>query len=270
VRISLRKNVRSHLRATAPALAPDLHNLDGTSFDRGECGREGSLRRQWVRWLREYLNTVRRRTKRGGLQKVAGSLVLAAAMSGCEGWGPHDTVTSPSNDTALIASMSAPIISPNGETAPSVRVIPFRCSIGAQFTGPLDITMTAGHDVNLHKVTIRLVGTSAVEQSSGPVQATNTFDSDDLASAFGTTQILGGNCQNSSVPYGPFVRPDKCGVRRGRYSIHGTFGTAEQHHGDGSVRVGDGPGLLTSSGDAASEGSHLVGPNTPAQASASA
>ena len=113
-------------------------------------------------------------------------------MSGCEGWGPHDTVTSPSNDTALIASMSAPIISPNGETAPSVRVIPFRCSIGAQFTAPLDITMTAGHDVNLHKVTIRLVGTSAVEQSSGPVQATNTFDSDDLASAFGTTQILGG------------------------------------------------------------------------------
>jgi len=52
--------------------------------------------------------------------------------------------------------------------------------------------MTAGQNVDLHEVTIRLVGTSATGRTSGPVQSMNSFDSDDLASAFGSTQIPGG------------------------------------------------------------------------------
>jgi hypothetical protein len=60
------------------------------------------------------------------------------------------------------------------------------------FTGPLDITMTAGSDVELHVVRIRLAGTSLREQSGSSIQAGNSFDSDDLASVFGTNQIPGG------------------------------------------------------------------------------
>jgi hypothetical protein len=113
------------------------------------------------------------------LQKIAVGLVIVTAMSACEGWGPQDTVTSPSSDPALTAAISVPIISTNGEIT-AVQFIPFRCSNGMQFTGPLDIAMTAGQEVDLHEVTIRLA------------QAANTFDSDDLASAFGSTQIPGG------------------------------------------------------------------------------
>ena len=139
-------------------------------------------RRPWMRTmrtLREHLNTVRRFTKRGGLQRIVGGLIIVTAMSACEGWGPQDTVTSPSSDPALTAAISVPIISTNGEIT-AVQFIPFRCSNGMQFTGPLDIAMTAGQEVDLHEVTIRLA------------QAANTFDSDDLASAFGSTQIPGG------------------------------------------------------------------------------
>jgi len=150
------------------------------------------MRLQWVRMLREHLNTVQRFTKRGGLHKIAGGLVIVTAVSACDSWGPHDSVTSPSSDPALIASISVPTVSPRGETTASVRVIPFRCSIGTQFTGPLDIVMTAGHDVDLHEVTIRLVGTSVTGRTSSSVQSVNSFDSDDLASAFGSTQIPGG------------------------------------------------------------------------------
>jgi hypothetical protein len=150
------------------------------------------MRRPWMRTLREHLNTARRFTKRGGLQRIAGGLVIVTFMSACDTWGPHDAVTSPSNDPALTASISVPVISTNGETRPAVHFIPFRCTNGMQFTGPLDIAMTAGHNVDLHKVTIRLVNTPLVGQLSGAVQATNFFDSDELASAFGSTQIPGG------------------------------------------------------------------------------
>jgi hypothetical protein len=150
------------------------------------------MRLRWVRTLRKHLNTVRRFRKRGRLQKIAGGLVMVTAVSACEGWGPHDSVTSPSNDPALMATISAPTISTNGETTSSVRLIPFRCSVGTQFTGPLDIVMTAGQNVDLHEVTIRLVGTSVSGQTSGILQSTNSFDSDDLVSAFGSTQIPGG------------------------------------------------------------------------------
>jgi hypothetical protein len=196
------------------------------------------MRLRWVRTLREHLNTVRRFTKRGGLQKIAGGLVIITAVSACENWGPHDSVTSPSNDPALVASISAPTISPNGETTASVRVIPFRCSIGTQFTGPLDIVMTAGQNVDLHEVTIRLVGTSVTGRTSGPVQSMNDFDSDDLVSAFGSTQIPGGTVKTfrfrtdlscGGTPAG-FVTADiqfrEVSGRRNSITVTAPFGSA--------------------------------------------
>ena len=195
------------------------------------------MRLQWARTLREHLKAVRRFTKRGGLQKIAGGLVIVTAVSACEGWGPHDAVTAPSNDQALMASISVPTVSANGITQ-SVRFIPFRCSIGTQFTGPLDIVMTAGHDVDLHKVMIRLVGTSASGHGSTAVQSMNTFDSDDLASAFGSTQIPGGtvktfrfrtdlSCGGTS---GDFVAADiqftEVSGRRNSITVTAPFGSA--------------------------------------------
>ena len=131
-------------------------------------------------------------TRRYGLHKMAIGLVIVTTVSACEGWGPHDTITSPLADPSLIASISVPIISTNGEATQSVRFIPFRCASGAEFTGPLDITMTAGSDVELHEVRIRLAGTSFRETSGTSIQAGNSFDSDDLASVFGTNRIPGG------------------------------------------------------------------------------
>jgi hypothetical protein len=64
-----------------------------------------------------------------------------------------------------------------------------------QFTGPLDIAMTAGQNVDLHRVTIRLATTTPVlVETTGfvAVHASNTFNNEDLASAFGSTQIPGG------------------------------------------------------------------------------
>ena len=150
------------------------------------------MRRSWMRTFDEHLHAVRWLTRRLGLHEMAIGLVIVTAVSACEGWGPHDTITSPLADPSLIASISVPIISTSGEATQSVRFIPFRCSSGVEFTGPLDITMTAGSDVELHEVRIRLAGTSSRETSGSSIQAGNRFDSDDLASVFGTNQIPGG------------------------------------------------------------------------------
>ncbi|MGH9238216.1 MAG: hypothetical protein ACRD3G_09275 [Vicinamibacterales bacterium] len=150
------------------------------------------MRRSWMRTFGEHLHAVRLLTRRFGLHTMASGLVIVTTVSACEGWGPHDTVTSPLADPSLIASISVPIISTSGEATQPVRFIPFRCSSGAEFTGPLDITMTAGSDVELHEVRIRLAGTSFRETSGSSIQAGNSFDSDDLASVFGTNQIPGG------------------------------------------------------------------------------
>ena len=149
------------------------------------------MRRSWMRTLREHVNAVRRLTKRGRFRQLAGGLAIAAAMSACDSWAPHDTVTSPSNDPSLTASITVPVISPTGETT-SVHFVPFRCANGMRFTGPLDIAMTAVHNVDLHKVMIRLGTASVPGQPSGIAGQTNSFDSDDLASAFGSTQISAG------------------------------------------------------------------------------
>ena len=153
------------------------------------------MRRSWMRTFGEHLHAVRRLTRRFSLHQMAGGLVIVSTVSACDGWGPHDTVTSPLADSALIASISVPIISTSGATTQSVRFIPFRCSSGAEFTGPLDITMTAGSDIELHEVRIRLAETSGRETSGSSVHVGNSFDSDDLASVFGTNQIAGGTAR---------------------------------------------------------------------------
>jgi hypothetical protein len=126
------------------------------------------------------------------MRRTALGLAIVTTLSACEGWGPHETITSPLADPSLIASISVPVLSTNGEATQSVPFIPFRCSSGAEFTGPLDIKMTAGSDVELHAVRIRLAGTSFGETSGSSIQPGNSFDSDDLASVFGTNQIPGG------------------------------------------------------------------------------
>jgi hypothetical protein len=65
-------------------------------------------------------------------------------------------VTSPSDDPALIASIKSPAPAV-GDTRIVGDLIPFVCSSDGQFTGPLDITMTAAHDVDLDEVALRLV-----------------------------------------------------------------------------------------------------------------
>jgi hypothetical protein len=44
----------------------------------------------------------------------------------------------------------------------------------------------------LHEIRIRLASTSLLGSSGSSVQTGNSFDNDDLASAFGTNQIPGG------------------------------------------------------------------------------
>src|SRR5262245_15787208 len=119
-----------------------------------DCTGEVAMRRPTMRRLRERVNAVRRFVKRAGLETIAG-LAIVTAVSACDGWSPHDTVTSPSGDPALTATISVPIVSASGETR-SVPFVPFRCSSGVRFTGPLDIAMTAGQRVDLHRVIIRL------------------------------------------------------------------------------------------------------------------
>jgi hypothetical protein len=138
---------------------------------------------------------MRRRRMHSRLQTIAGSLLIVTVVSACESWGPAESVTSPSNDPALTASIYVPIVSTNGATPEKVPFIPFRCASGLRYTGPLDIAMTAGDDVNLNKVRIRLVTTSEQSSSGASTKtehASNTFDEDDLKSAFGSTQIPGG------------------------------------------------------------------------------
>ena len=111
---------------------------------------------------------------------------IAVALTACDTWGPDKTVTAPTDDPALVATISSP--------TPVVRdtrivgdLIPFACSSDGLFTGPLDITMTAAHDVDLDEVIIRLVRLGEPALSS-----TNRFDEDDLAEANGSTKIPGG------------------------------------------------------------------------------
>ena len=114
------------------------------------------------------------------------ALCGVALLSACESWGPHESVSAPSDDPALTATMGAPVVPLDGSARTMTPVIPFDCSKDLQFTGPLDIAMTAAHDVDVNQVTFRLVDKSNLQS---PV---NTFSHDDLTSDFGATQIAAG------------------------------------------------------------------------------
>ena len=105
-------------------------------------------------------------------------------LSACSEWGPHENVASPSDDPALAATIRPPLLQTVGN--PNLVDQPtFACSQGLQFTGPLDIAMTAGQDVDLNQVAIRLVdGMLTLD--------VNTFSHEDLTEGFGTTEILSG------------------------------------------------------------------------------
>lgn len=146
------------------------------------------MRRRWLRGLREHRNP-EGSPKRREMQTIvcpAAVAAIAIALTACDSWAPEKTVTAPSDDPALLASISSP--------APLVRdtrivgdLILFVCSSDMQFTGPLDIAMTAAHDVNLNQVTLRLVHLGGAATTS-----INKFSQEDLAEAFGTTEIRGG------------------------------------------------------------------------------
>ena len=130
---------------------------------------------------------------------VAATL-LVMTLSACDEWGPHETVASPSNDPSLTASIRPPLLQTIGD--PNLVDQPtFACSQGMQFTGPLDIAMTAGHDVDVHQVSIRLV--------DGPLTLdVNTFSHEDLTEGFGPTQIPSG-----TIKIFRFHTRLRCGLR---------------------------------------------------------
>ena len=118
----------------------------------------------------------------GGLATACVVMVLSA----CSEWGPHETVASPSDDPSLTASIRLPLLQTVGVDQNLVSPQPaFVCSRDNQFTGPVDVVMTAGQDVDVHQVTIRLVDGTFTTDS-------NTFSHEDLEEGFGPTQIPAG------------------------------------------------------------------------------
>jgi hypothetical protein len=111
--------------------------------------------------------------------------MLAITVSACSEWGPHESVAAPSNDPSLTASIRAPLLQTVGDQD-LVDQTNLACSRNGRFTGPLDVVMTAGQDVDLHEVDLRLL------DESRRFLDENEFDHDDLAKAFGTTVIPGG------------------------------------------------------------------------------
>jgi hypothetical protein len=145
------------------------------------------MRRSWMR--------------RRWMARVAATL-FALTLSACNEWGPHETVASPSNDPALTASIRPPLLQTIGDPNLVEDRPRFACSQGQRFTGPLDILMTAGHDVDLHQVAIRLV--------DGPLTLdVNRFSHEDLTEGFGTTEIPSGTIRTLR-----FHTRLLCGLRR--------------------------------------------------------
>ena len=128
------------------------------------------------------------------------ALLIAMTLSACNEWGPHETVASPSEDPSLTATIRPPLLQTIGD--PTLTDQPtFACTQGNQFTGPLDIAMTAGHDVDVHQVAIRLIdGTFTLD--------VNTFSHEDLTEGFGPTQIPAG-----TIKIFRFHTRLRCGLR---------------------------------------------------------
>jgi hypothetical protein len=134
------------------------------------------------------------------------TMFLAVAVSACNRWGPHETVASPSNDPSLTATIRSPLLQTIGQQ--NTNTLPegqFACSQNNRFTGPIDIVMTAGQSVNLHEVDVRLVDSTSPAALPTDV---DTFNDDDLRSAFGTTEIPSGTVQTFR-----FHTDLRCGLR---------------------------------------------------------
>jgi hypothetical protein len=121
---------------------------------------------------------------------AAASFVLW--VSACDSWDAEKSVTTPSDDPTLRASILAPVVPVNVTPDLVEPTRAFQCSSGLDFTGPVDIAMTAGQNVDLHDVTITLVSNNQGSSNTFVQPPTNTFSDSDLAAAFGTTLIPGG------------------------------------------------------------------------------
>jgi len=127
---------------------------------------------------------------------------FAMALSACNEWGPQQSVASPSDDPSLTASIRAPLLQTLGDSNPNVLdQSTFACSQDMQFTGPLDIAMTAGQDVDLHEVSIRLLDGLLTTD-------VNTFSHEDLQEAFTSTVVPAGTVRTLR-----FHTRLRCGVR---------------------------------------------------------
>ena len=141
-----------------------------------------------------------RRRWMGGVATV----FLAMALSACNEWGPHETVSSPSDDPSLTASIRAPLLQTIGDTNLIDQPM-FACSLDGQFTGPLDIAMTAGQDVDLNSVSIWLIDNVSISSTTSDV---NTFSHNDLQEDFVMTQIPAGTIRTLR-----FHTRLRCGLR---------------------------------------------------------
>src|SRR5262245_53133145 len=115
------------------------------------------MRRRWIGRLRGRAGAKRAPTRRRITRTMARGLAaisIVTVLSGCDTWGPHEMVTAPTGDPSLTAAIIAPMT--NVDLTPGV-VEPnrsFQCATGVDFTGPVDILMTAGLDVDLQRVAI--------------------------------------------------------------------------------------------------------------------
>jgi hypothetical protein len=134
------------------------------------------------------------------------AVFLALAAPACNEWGPHDSVASPSNDPSLTATIRSPLLQTIGnQTTNALPEGQFACSQSNQFTGPLDVAMTAGQNVDLNQVAIRLLDSTLATALTTDL---DTFSHDDLMAAFGTTLIPAGTVQTFR-----FHTNLRCGLR---------------------------------------------------------
>jgi len=132
--------------------------------------------------------------------------LLAMSLSACNEWGPHESVASPSDDPALTATIRAPLLQTIVDNNNNAVEQPlFACSLEGQFTGPIDIVMTAGQNIDLHSVSIWLLDNTTFSTFTSDV---NLFSHNDLQEDFVTTEIPAGTIRTLR-----FHTRLRCGLR---------------------------------------------------------
>jgi hypothetical protein len=131
--------------------------------------------------------------------------LLAMTVAACNQWGPHQSVSAPSDDPALTASIRAPLLQTIGDNNNVIDQPMFACSLDRQFTGPIDLVMTAGQNVDLHSVSIWLLDDTTFSTFTSDV---NTFSHEDLQQDFVTTEIPAGTIRTLR-----FHTRLRCGLR---------------------------------------------------------